>query len=95
MKIVDTRKPKLCFAKPGSVVQLLDEDQAPTGDFYLVTVVDIKGKRAGRNFVPHGLYDEERPLFLVSLETGQAIPMPHLSSRVEIVREAKLVIAAD
>lgn len=92
MKVVDTRKPKLCSAKPGSVIQLLNEDQVPAGDFYLVSVMDVKGKRAARELATQGLYDDERPLFLVSLSNGQAIAMPHLSSRVDIVRGAKMVI---
>ncbi len=85
MKIVDTRQPKLCSAPVGSVVQIDDKT-------YLVCAFNPGDKRAARPGMPHGLYDEERDLFLVDLANGEATKMPHLSSRVEIRRDAVLTL---
>ena len=84
MKFVDTRLPKLCHAKPGSIVRL-------ENGLHMVCVFPVKGKRAARPLSNMGLYDDERPLFLVHMATGEAVPMPHLSSRVEIVDDVTLV----
>lgn len=90
MRIVDNRLPKLCHAKVGDLVRLplrnseYCEEMAP----YYIVCADSSDKRLkiGRPGMMHGLYDDERPLFLVDLATGEAIKMPHLSSRVEIIR---------
>lgn len=92
MIIINTSMPKLCHARPGDAIRLLDEDGNPTEQVFIVCVVNQKGKRHMRTNVPHGLYDEERPLFIVDLATGQATSMPHLSSRVEILRNATVTI---
>lgn len=90
MKIIDTRLPKLCHARPGGIISLPGENGEPTEELYLVCAY-ANGKRAGRAGMMHGLYDDARPLFLVNLANGEAIPMPHLSSRVEIVHDAALI----
>ncbi|KVZ92496.1 hypothetical protein WL25_15970 [Burkholderia ubonensis] len=41
----------------------------------------------------HGLYDDERELMLVSLTTGIARKMPHLSSRAELLHTDDLAAA--
>lgn len=94
--IVDTRLPKLCIMKPGDVIEI-----HPNGGhscepgIYLVCVFEVKGKRAARPLMSHGLYDDERPMFLVNLRTGAAVPMPHLSSRVEPIRDARIIIGGE
>lgn len=85
MKIVDTRQPKLCSASVGSVVQIEDKT-------YMVCAFNPGGKRAQRPNMSHGLYDDERDLFLVDLSTGEAVKMPHLSSRVDICRDPVLTL---
>lgn len=84
MKIVDTRLPKLCHAHPGEMVRL-------ENGLHMVCVFPVEGKRPARPMIGNGLYDEERSLFLVNMTTGEAIAMPHLSSRIEIVRDVTLV----
>lgn len=85
MKVVDTRLPKLCFAKPGDVISIDNE-------IFMVCVMNIKAARAAPLLASNGLYSEERPLFLVNVASGVAVQMPHLSSRVEILHDATIVI---
>lgn len=94
MKILNCRLPKLCHARPGDVVRIpSDEGIGADQSHYLIAVATTaKGKRAMREGMSHGLYDEQRPLFLVDLASGEARAMPHLSSRVEIVKSAVLEI---
>lgn len=93
MLIVDTRLPKLCHARVGSVVSIQNEISLEP-EFYLVCVVPksrkVNNKPAWRG--GFGLYSEEKPLFLVNLQTGEALEMPHLSSRVEILEKASMHI---
>lgn len=84
MKFVDTRLPKLCHAKPGDIVRL-------ENGLHMVCAFPVKGKRAARPMMMHGLYDDERPLFLVNMASGEAVVMPHLSTRLEIVHDVTLV----
>lgn len=85
MKILDLRQPKLCSAPVGSVVQVDDK-------IYLVCAFNPGGKRAARPNMSQGLYDDERDLFLVEMATGEAVKMPHLSSRVDILHTAVLTL---
>lgn len=85
MKIVDTRQPKLCSASVGSVIQIEEK-------IYMVCAFNPGDKRSARPNMSHGLYDDERDLFLVDVASGEAIKMPHLSSRVEILRDAVLTL---
>lgn len=50
---------------------------------------------AARRGAAHGLYDDKRPLFLLNLRTGCAVKMPHLSSRVEVMRNATLTVETE
>ena len=88
MRINDTRgfdkDPKLCFAKPGDVVSI-------DGAFYLLCVTN-NGKRPAPAQASNGLYSDERDLFLVDFATGNRHPLPHLSTRVEIHRNAELLV---
>lgn len=98
MKIVNTALPKVCFSRPGDVIQLPADDTGdPDGPLYMVCTIPnsvatwIKIKARKREAQPsNGLYSEERPLWLINLETGEGEPMPHLSSRCRIVRDATL-----
>ncbi|MER1940483.1 hypothetical protein ABS755_07215 [Castellaniella sp. FW104-16D08] len=87
MKVINTKLPKLCHARPGDVIRVTDDTGKPTDTLFLVAVFNAPGKRAMRDNMMQGLYDEERPLFMVNLETGEARPLPHLSSRIEFVRD--------
>lgn len=91
MLIINTKLPKLCHAQIGGTVRLTGPDGEPMSELFIVSTFNEKGRRAGRSGMMHGLYDEERPLFLTSLASGEAVPMPHLSSRVEIVRDVAVV----
>ncbi len=86
-------KTKLCHARAGDVVRIHDEKAPEGGSEPFLVCVNVKQK--GQHINPlamHGLYTEERGLFLVSLADGSAVSMPHLSSRVEVVRQAKVVL---
>ena len=96
MKVTDMRSPKVCFVKAGQVVQLINPDtHLPDGPFYLVTVLPVTGKESREvehAFKSNGLYSDPRTHLLVNLETGLLCPMPHLSSRVDIIYDAALVL---
>lgn len=77
------------------VVMLVDSQMQLDQEPYLVCVIADKHKRAARANMPHGLYDDERQLFLVSLSTGQTKDMPSLSSRVIVFPEASLQLGAE
>ncbi|MBN3839334.1 hypothetical protein [Burkholderia sp. Ac-20349] len=81
---------KLCHANPGDVVQLVDGNMLSEGSTYLVCVVPDKDKRSARPGMTHGLYDEERSLFLVNISTGERRDMAHLSSRAVIFDRAEV-----
>ncbi len=98
MKVVDNSKvdtSKLCHARPGEVVQVVDSMTPCGSEPFLVCVNAMSPGKPGRLGMMHGLYDEQRPLFLVSLATGESVPMPNLSSQVRIVRRAKVVLGPD
>ena len=71
-----TQHPKICFAHPGDVLEI-------DGSLFLVCRYDI-GK-PNNQLTSNGLYSNENPHFLVDLESGQARPMPHLSTRARPV----------
>lgn len=81
---------KLCHAAIGSAVLLVSDKLEVDDEPFLVCAVPEKGKRSARSGMTHGLYDDERSLFLVSLKTGLMREAPHLSSRVIIFRDAEL-----
>lgn len=90
MIVVRSDLPKLCHARPGDVVQLVDQAGEVQPPVYVVAVVDTTGARPMRAHMSHGLYDEVRPLFLVDVETGVTREMPHLSSRAKIHHGAEM-----
>jgi hypothetical protein len=96
MRVIDLRLPKVCHAPVGSVIRLPDlSSGTPIGPYYLVCAFSDPKKRPGRKGLSIGLYDDERDLFLVNIENGEAISMPHLSSRAEQIESAKLLIGDD
>lgn len=88
MNMKDMRKPKLCHAEIGGLVQLLDDNFNPLPDMYLVC--SCNGAVVHKKFEMYGLYSQKEPLFLVNIRTGEAQKMPHLSSRVVILNDAEL-----
>lgn len=78
---------KLCHAKPGDRVRLVDTSAAELGErAYMVVAVNAPGKRPARKGMSQGLYDDERDLWLLNEETGELQTPPHLSSKVVLVR---------
>jgi len=95
MKVTTLHKPKLCHFLPGDVIQLVEQnaDQTVLPGIYVVACFSAQSEKATRraSHAMNGLYSFEDPLFLVNVETGEAIKMPHLSSRA-IGIEAQLVV---
>lgn len=87
LKIEERNFLKLCHARPGDVVQLVDSMCVgdPTKAFLVVMANEHIPKSWGSN----GLYSSER-FALIDVETGTPIPVPHLSSRVVIYRHAEV-----
>jgi hypothetical protein len=81
---------KLCHAVPGDVIKLVDSNMLSDGQTFLVCVIKDPSKRAARPNMSHGLYDDQRCMFLVNIETGEMRDMAHLSSRVLIFRKAEV-----
>lgn len=78
---------KLCHARPGDVVQLVDSMCVgdPTKAYLVVMANDHIPSSWGSN----GLYSAER-VVLIDVEAGTPIRVPHLSSRVVIYRNAEV-----
>lgn len=83
---------KLCHARVGQKVRLPD---AATGEIlsevFVVVAIEDPRRRPARANMPHGLYDEGRELLLVSLDTGLARKLPHLSSKADLIRATDLL----
>lgn len=88
MKIIESTNglSKTCHANFGDVIRLPE-----TRELFVVAFFAGKNCRTAKEGASSGLYNEERPMFMVNLVTGEAKPLPHLSSRVEILRRAALV----
>jgi hypothetical protein len=85
---VDTRLPKLCHATPGRVIRLPDpQTGAVLPELFVLVALDLD-KPSRRKKPPFGqsagLYNEERDLLLISLTSGRARKLPHLSTRVDL-----------
>lgn len=78
---------KLCHARPGDVVQLVDSAcfSNPAKAYLVVMASEHIPASWGSN----GLYSVER-VALIDVETGTPIPVPSLSSRVVIYRHAEV-----
>ncbi|MBU9199852.1 hypothetical protein KTD31_00365 [Burkholderia multivorans] len=84
---VNTTLPKICHARVGQKVRLPDTQTGEVQpEVFVVAAREQKGRRAGRSGMSNGLYDDQRELMLVSLNTGAIRPMPHLSSRAELLQ---------
>ena len=81
IELIENNLTKLCHARPGDVIRT-----SPGGPLHLVCLYDLSRPRLC-DPKSNGLYSEENPVFAVNLETGLASPLPHLSSKVEIVRD--------
>jgi hypothetical protein len=98
MRVFINKVPKLCSVPVGSVVRLRDDlltEPKEEDPVYLVCAFNVPGRRPARELMTHGLYDEERPLFLVDLRTGTAIAMPNLSSRVQVLKDASITLTEE
>ncbi|WP_434716010.1 hypothetical protein [Paraburkholderia sp. A3RO-2L] len=83
---VNTALPKICHARVGQKVRLPDTRTGEVQpEVFIVVAKEERGCRPGRPGMSHGLYDDERELSLVSVSTGIARQMPHLSSRAELL----------
>lgn len=93
MKVIDYRLPKVCFAEAGQIIQLPNKDTGlPEGPFYLVTVIQ-KGKDSAMHVMKsNGLYSNPNDHLLVDIETGVLRVLPHLSSRMDVVGSATMII---
>jgi hypothetical protein len=88
---VNTQLPKLCHATVGQQVRLPDTQTGEVQkEVFIVAAREQRGQRGSRAGMSHGLYDDERELMLVSLSTGLARRMPHLSSRAQLLRAEDL-----
>jgi len=78
---------KLCHAQPGARVRLVNTTDATLGEEVFLVVIqdDFPKKRAARKGMPHGLYDEERPVFLLKETTWELKSAPSLSSKVVVL----------
>jgi len=94
MKIEYRNTPKICSLSAGDVVRLLNESFEPCGDPHLVIRIaeGVKGSRKG--FDSYGMYNDPNNYTLVNMKTGVAITMPHLSTRVQVYRDAVLSLLA-
>lgn len=98
MKIAGTPSDaiKLCHASIGSVVLLVSASLEVDDEPFVVCASEAtKGRRAARKGMTHGLYDDQRELFLVSLKSGLKRDLPHLSSRVIIFNEAEVTLGEE
>lgn len=87
MSTVNTNLTKICHARIGQKVRLPDPRTGEVlPEVFVVVAIDDPRRKPARANMPHGLYDDGRELLLVSLETGVARKMPHLSSRAELLR---------
>jgi hypothetical protein len=95
MKSTYSNVHKICHARVGQLVRLPDPETLNIlPEVFMVCAkseVTIGKKtirpRAARAGMSHGLYDDERPLSLLSLTTGLYRSMPHLSSRAELLAD--------
>jgi hypothetical protein len=92
MKIQRTDTPrtlKLCWAQPGDLVELEGK----------IVMVCIDRKTPVRQPKPTqkamascGLFAERSDLYLVDVASGELMRMPHLSSRVRFLSDARLIL---
>jgi hypothetical protein len=85
--VVDPKLTKICHAVPGTIIRLPEPETGeirPELFMLLALALDKPSRRKKPPFGSSaGLYNEERELLLVSLSTGLARKLPHLSTRVD------------
>lgn len=88
--VVNTRLPKLCHARPGQIIRLPDRETGEVLPELFILVAIALDKPSRRKHPPYGssagLYNEERELLLISLTTGRARKLPHLSDRADLTQ---------
>lgn len=77
---------KLCHAPVGSRIKLVDSEMKIGDEVFIVGAIDKAGQRPARKGLSLGLYDDQRQLFLMNAASGMQRSMPHLSSRVVILK---------
>lgn len=91
MKIIDfrTNKTKVCHSRPGDCVRVFDNTTgADLGLFIICSAGKLEAQLSSS-----GLYKADKPIFMVSLSTGEALMLPHLSSKtIEIMRDVSVII---
>lgn len=90
MLTINTRLPKTCFARAGEIICLVDEKGNVIDDPFLVCVLTLDSIAPKKIVASNGLYSAEEDYYLVNLRTGLPRKMPHLSSRINILRDAFL-----
>ncbi|WP_126223575.1 hypothetical protein [Burkholderia ambifaria] len=88
--VVNTRLPKLCHARPGQIIRLPDRETGEVlPELFVLVAIDLD-KPSRRKRAPFGasagLYNEERELLLISLTSGRARKLPHLSDRADLTQ---------
>lgn len=94
MNTIATTLRKLCHAHVGQKVRIPDPKTGEIlPEIFVVVAFENSRHRPARKGVMQGLYDDQRDLQLVSLTTGLARKMPHLSSKAELLRTDDWVAA--
>ena len=83
---------KVCFARAGQVIQLLDAMLRPVGPYYLVYRLGKAKMQPSAAVASNGLYSTDDAHGLIDLATGIVADMPHLSSRMMVIHDAELVV---
>lgn len=87
--------PKVCLFSPGDCLRLINRDGTVGKKLFMVCRRTLDPEKRAPIGASNGPYSEENPLFLINLESGEAHPMPHLSSRAVRVEDAYVVVASD
>ena len=79
---------KLCFAKEGDLISLLGPDGKSCSDVWEVRAENQPGRKPAPEGANNGLYSDERDFYLLRWHNGKHVraPMPHLSTRVAIIK---------
>lgn len=88
---------KVCAARPGQIVQILT-NLAAQPDIYMVVRMPNEA-RAAQNVTTaissHGLNSDHQDHFLINLQTGDLLHMPHLSLRCIVRGKGQIVFQDD
>lgn len=88
-RTIDLRK--VCHTRPGDLVRIHAFDGVERGLFLVCSAGKIS-----RELKSAGLYESDKPVFMVDIRSGVAEQLPHLSAHVAAVeRNACVVIGED